>query len=149
MYSRTCISRLGDDLGKELGEVGQVLAEEVGLEHDGFPGVVCVQLATKQFGLAGDAQGGAFLGVLKSKCKLAHPTSNRVKLSTSSKTTTTLTKRDQLNTTCLESKLLQADGETGEGLVSGSGSCDDGEAGDGAVVVSRSNLDAGDICGLV
>ena len=88
IYSRTCISRLGDDLGKELGEVGQVLAEEVGLEHESFPGVIGGQLATQKFGLAGDAQSGAFLGVLKSRYKLAHPTSNRVKLSTTSTSTT-------------------------------------------------------------
>lgn len=49
----------------------------------------------------------------------------------------------------LESKLLQTDSQTGKRLVSGASLRDDGEAGDGAVVISRSNLDAGNVCGLV
>jgi len=51
--------------------------------------------------------------------------------------------------TCLEGKLLEADGEAGEGLVSGAGFRDDGEAGGRPVVVTGSNLDAGDGGGLV
>jgi hypothetical protein len=63
---------LREHLGKELGEVGEVLAEEVGLEHKGFAGVVRVQLAAEELDLAVDAQGGAFLSVLKTRSKLAH-----------------------------------------------------------------------------
>lgn len=51
--------------------------------------------------------------------------------------------------TCLERKLLQTDGQAGKGLVTGTGLCDDGEAGGRAGVVARGNLDAGDGGGFV
>lgn len=64
VLSRTGVLGLRDDLGKELGEVGEVLAEEGGLEDDGLAGVVGLQLAAEELGLAGDAEGGSLVGVL-------------------------------------------------------------------------------------
>jgi hypothetical protein len=46
--------------------------------------------------------------------------------------------------TCLEGELLQSDSQAGERLESGAGFGDDGEAGGRAIVVSGSDLDAGD-----
>jgi len=70
--SRTRVLGLGDNLAKELGKVWEVLAEEVGLEHEALAGVVGAQLTAEEFRLAGDAEGGALLGVLLSGYKLAH-----------------------------------------------------------------------------
>lgn len=36
----TCVSRLGDDLTKELSEVRQILAQERSLNNKSLPGVV-------------------------------------------------------------------------------------------------------------
>lgn len=54
----------GQDLGKELGEVRQVLAQEAGLDDKSFTSVGSSQLTTKEFGLAGDAKSRAFLSAL-------------------------------------------------------------------------------------
>lgn len=64
VLSRTGVLGLGDDLGKELGEVGEVLAEEGGLEDEGLAGVVGLQLAAEELGLADDTEGGSLVGVL-------------------------------------------------------------------------------------
>jgi hypothetical protein len=69
---RTGVARLGEHLGQELGEVGEVLAEEVCLKHKGFPGVVGQQLTAEKLGLTGDAESGALVGVLRAGSKLAH-----------------------------------------------------------------------------
>lgn len=47
--------------------------------------------------------------------------------------------------THLEGELLEADGEAGGGLISGTGLGDDGELGSRAVGVAGSNFDAGDV----
>lgn len=72
VLSRTGVLGLGDDLGKELGEVGEVLAEEGGLEDEGLAGVVGLQLAAEELGLADDTEGGSLVGVLYScpSCQL-------------------------------------------------------------------------------
>ena len=54
----------GDDLGQQLGEVGQVVTEEAGLDDEGFAGVRGGQLSAQQFGFTGDAQSRATVGVL-------------------------------------------------------------------------------------
>ena len=69
---RTGISCLRDDLGKELREVREVLTEEVGLQNEGLASVVRGQLTSQKLGFAGDAEGGALVGVLKAGRKLAH-----------------------------------------------------------------------------
>lgn len=134
-----------EHLGKELGEVGEVLAEEVGLEHEGFPGVIRVQLAAEELGLAGDAESGAFLGVLRTRSKLAHLLLMRQqKLALPPNPPIEEPKR-----TCLEGELLQSDRQARKRFVSGAGFRDNGEAGGRAIVVSRSDLDAGDVGRLV
>ena len=69
--SRTRILGLRDNLGKELGEVGQVLAEEAGLQNEGLPGVVRGQLASQELGLSCDSEGGSFCGVLGPRRKIS------------------------------------------------------------------------------
>lgn len=64
IYRLTGELGLGNNLGQELGEVGQVLAEEVGLEDNSLTGMVGGQLAAEELGLAGDTEGGALRGVL-------------------------------------------------------------------------------------
>jgi hypothetical protein len=62
---RTGVPGLREHLAEKLHEVGEIFAEEVGLQHEGFPGVVGTQLAAEELGLAGDAESGALLGVLR------------------------------------------------------------------------------------
>jgi hypothetical protein len=66
--SRTRIPRLGNDFGKKLGEIREVLAEEICLQDQGFPGVVRAQLATEKLSLADDAQSGPSFCVLPTTC---------------------------------------------------------------------------------
>lgn len=63
--SLTGILGLRNNLGQQLGEVGQILAEEAGLEDQGLSGVRRVQLATKEFGFAGDTESRSSLGILR------------------------------------------------------------------------------------
>lgn len=63
-YMLTGVLGHGDDLGKELGEVREVGAEEAGGEDEAFAGVSSVQLATEELGLAGKAEGSAALRAL-------------------------------------------------------------------------------------
>lgn len=55
---------LGRDLGKQLGEVGQVIAEELGSEDEVLARVVGQELSAEQFGFADDAEGRPAAGVL-------------------------------------------------------------------------------------
>lgn len=60
----TCVFGQRDDLGKKFGEVRQVVAEKAGLKNKCFPGMCSLQLATKKFRFAIDAQGRSSLCVL-------------------------------------------------------------------------------------
>jgi hypothetical protein len=60
----TGVLGLGDDLAKELGEVWKVVAEELGLQHKRFTGVVGSQLTAQKLGLSLDAERGSLLRVL-------------------------------------------------------------------------------------
>ena len=51
--------------------------------------------------------------------------------------------------TYLEGKLLQSNSQTRKRLISGTGLGDDGELGGRAMGISRGDLDAGDVSGLV
>jgi hypothetical protein len=48
---------LGDDFAEELGEVREVVAEELGFDDEAFAGVVGGQLAAEDLSLAGDSEG--------------------------------------------------------------------------------------------
>lgn len=63
-YFLTGVLGLGDNLGKELSEVGEILLKEAGADNEGLTGVAGGQLATEELGFAVDAQGRSFLGVL-------------------------------------------------------------------------------------
>lgn len=108
--------------------------------------MVRVQLAAEEFRLAVDAESGAFLGVLKTKSKLAHPLSMR-RRGTPSASARIAT--EQPKKTCLESERLQTDCQAWERLVAGAGFGDDSEAGGRAIIISGGDLDAGDGCRLV
>jgi hypothetical protein len=69
--TRTGVLGVRDDFGKELREIRQVLAEEVGLQNQGFPGMVRRQLAAQQLRFADDAQSRSFRRVLCQRGKLA------------------------------------------------------------------------------
>lgn len=121
------------------------------MQHKGLAGVVSSQLTAEELGLTGDAESRALVGVLEAQYKLAHrcpclaesrPMATTTPLVSSKKT-------KKKGPTCLVGKLLQSNRQSGEGLVSGAGLCDDGEAGGRAIVISGSNLDAGDGSGLV
>lgn len=68
---RTGVAGLGDDLGEKLGEVGNVLAEEVRLEDESLAGVVRVQLTTEELGLSRDPQGRSLVRVLSVSIKIS------------------------------------------------------------------------------
>jgi hypothetical protein len=56
---------MGNDLSKQLGEVGYVGSEKAGLEHQSLSGVVRDQLTSEKFSFPDDADGGSGLrGVL-------------------------------------------------------------------------------------
>jgi len=55
---------LREDLSKELGEVGEILSEEAGLENESLSGVVGVQLAAEEFGFSCDPESRALGSVL-------------------------------------------------------------------------------------
>ncbi|KAB5583682.1 hypothetical protein GE09DRAFT_308169 [Coniochaeta sp. 2T2.1] len=61
---RTCVFCLGDNLGQELEEVREIVAEEAGLDNQSLTCVRRRQLATEELGFADDAQGRALCGVL-------------------------------------------------------------------------------------
>lgn len=99
-----------------------------------------VQLTAEELNLAGDAEGGAFLGVLPARSKLAHVCcrcANTASIGQHRNDT-------QKKKTCLEGKLLQSDRQARERFVAGAGLGDDGEAGGRAIVIARGNLDASD-----
>jgi hypothetical protein len=62
--SLTGILGLGHNLGQELGEVGQIIAQEAGLDDESLAGVRGSQLASEKLRLAVDAQGRSSLGGL-------------------------------------------------------------------------------------
>ena len=105
-------------------------------------------MATEELGLAGDAERGAFLGVLATRSKLAHLVVMR-RRSTTPAVPCPPPPDCSTRGTCLEGELLQPDGQAREGLVSGAGFRDDGEAGGRAPVVPGGDLDAGDVGRLV
>jgi hypothetical protein len=105
--------------------------------------VIRAQLAAEELGLAGDAESGALLGVLRARSKLAHLLTSRTNNYSSS------TLGLETSETCLEGVLLQSHRQARNRFVSGAGLRDDGEAGGRAIVVSRSDLDTGDGRGLV
>lgn len=61
---RTFIFGGAGDLAEELDEVGQVVAEELGFEHQVLARVPCGQGGAEELGFADDAQGGAAVGAL-------------------------------------------------------------------------------------
>lgn len=63
---RTGVLGLGDDLGEELDKVGQVIPQELGREDEVLARVKGQKLSAEKFGFAGDADGGALFGALKS-----------------------------------------------------------------------------------
>ncbi len=68
---RTGILGLGDNLGQQLGEVGEVLAEEAGLQDESLAGVVRGQLASEELRLSCDSEGGSFCGVLGPRVEIS------------------------------------------------------------------------------
>lgn len=65
---RTQVLGGAGDLAEQLDKVGQVVAQELGLEDEVLAGVVGAQGGAQQLRLADDAQGGAALGGLRCKC---------------------------------------------------------------------------------
>lgn len=61
---RTQVLGLAGDLAEELDEVGQVIAQELGLEHEVLARVVGRQGSSQKLRLADDAQGRPSLGGL-------------------------------------------------------------------------------------
>lgn len=120
----TGVLGLCDNLGKKLSEVGEVVLQEAGADNEGLAGVTGSQLATKELGLAVDAQGRSFLGVLLCSVKLQ----------------TNLGSADR--TTHLEGKRLKTNGQTGKRLVTGTGLGNNGELGGRTMSVPGSYLEA-------
>lgn len=60
----TSILGLGYNFPKELGEVWQILSEELGLEDQGLSRVVCDQLTPQKLGFSCNSQCRSFFGVL-------------------------------------------------------------------------------------
>lgn len=50
--SLTSVLGVGDNFAEELGEIWQVVAEELGLNDEGLAGVVGKQLASEELGLS-------------------------------------------------------------------------------------------------
>lgn len=61
----TGVLGLGDNLGKKLSEVREIVLEEAGADDEGLAGVAGGQLATEELRFAVDAEGRSFLGVLR------------------------------------------------------------------------------------
>ena len=133
-WRHTGVAGLRDDLGEKLGEVGNILAKEGGLENKSLTGVVRVQLATEELGLSRDAEGGTLVRVLYRQQKISSvDTHDAVR---------GIGKLD------LESKLLQTDGQAGQSLVPSASLDDDGQLRGRALGVSRGDLEAGGIVRL-
>jgi hypothetical protein len=62
---RTLVLSLAGDLGEQLDEVGQVIAEELGLEDQVLARVVCVQNSSEELGFADNAQCRPSIGALE------------------------------------------------------------------------------------
>lgn len=62
---RTLVLGGGGDLAEELDVVGEVVAEELGLEDQGLTGVVGGELGSQKLGFADNAQRRPSLGALE------------------------------------------------------------------------------------
>ena len=60
----TSIFGLRDDFSKQFREIWQILSEEFGFDNEGFSGMVCDQLTSKQLRLSCNAKSRSFVGVL-------------------------------------------------------------------------------------
>lgn len=130
----TQILGLRGDLRKELGKVWKVAGQELSLEDDIFAAVLRAEGASQQLSFTGDSQGGPFLGRLLSNQRFGEHR-------------TQLTRRSDKSH--LESKLLEAIGKAGEGLIARTGLGNQGERGRRRSNLSIGNLDAGGLRGLV
>jgi hypothetical protein len=129
---RTLVLGLAGDLGEQLDEVGQVVAEELGLEDDVLARVVRVQGRAQELRLAHNAQRRPPFGALQAiGVSRAHPRSREV------------------SHAYPECEVGEALGEAGQRLVAGTGLCNQRERRRGACEVAAGELDALGLAGLV
>ena len=129
----TTILGRGNDLTQQFREIWQIFAEELGLDNEGFSGVVGSQLASQQLCLSGNSQCGSFLGGLTGDGRQPMAFQELV----------------MMMGTYLECELLQTSCQTGRGLVSRSSFGDNGELCRRTCDVSAGHLDSSNIRRLV
>lgn len=120
------------DLAEQLDEVGQVIAEELGLEHQVLARVVGVEAGAQELGFADNAQRRPSFGALEVRS---------VSLA--------LHSIGSLNSAYPESEVGKALGQAGQRLEARAGLCDKGQCRRRAGKVSAGVLDALGLAGLV
>ena len=123
----------GGNLAEELDKVGQVIAEELGLEDQVLAAVEGGELSSQELGLADNAQSRPSVSVLQFSLGSAElPIASLVD-----------------RAAYPECIVLQSLGQAGQRLVSGTGLGHQGEGGGRSSIVSARKLDAVGLAGLV
>lgn len=119
-------------LGEQLDKVGQVVAQELGLEDEVLARVPCVEGSSEKLGFADNAQGGAAFGALD-----GHGASVELRGAI------------ERHQAYAEGKVGEALGQARQWLEAGAGLCNEGERRRGPGKVPAGELDAIGIAGLV